>query len=257
MMGRSMTRFWTVGALGLVLGALGGACGRVEPSKVPLGGKDQARAETPEEPVREVSAGPTSSPDESPAPEEEEEDESEEEGDEEEEILIEDEGDGDDGGDEELEEQSNLADAPGKVASTAGAPPAQVPCDDSAPAVFSCSPLPRTCPALAPLCSTLEAMLKPKVGHALVECIAQADCRLDDEGCARTAIRQACVDDAARAFCKERFQECADDVEDFTEEDCGHAVSSLLPPIRRRFTACMANTCDVRHCLMRVLPPPR
>jgi hypothetical protein len=31
----------------------------------------------------------------------------------------------------------------------------------------------------------------------------------------------------------------------------------LLPPIRRRFTACMANTCDVRHCLMRVLPPPR
>lgn len=258
-----MTRFWTVGALGLVLG-WGGACSHTEPSKVPLGGQDQARAETPDDATREVSEGPASSAPEAPPSEpEEEEEENEDDGQDEEEILIEDDDEGDE---DDLDEHSRLTGGRGKVASLAGtsatappsaAPPAAPSCDDSVPAVFSCTPLPRTCPALAPLCSSLEAMLKPKVGHALVQCIAQENCQLDDESCARSAIRHACVDDAARAFCKDRFEECRDEVGDFTEEDCGYAVSSLLPDVRRRFTACMASSCDVRQCLLRVLPPPR
>lgn len=224
-----------------------GACGRPTPSNVPLGGED--------EPVRKktatsVSEGPASR--EAPDDEEEEEDEDEEEFEEDEDL----EGYGGEGA---LDEGADGSDEGEKLASTAPVPSAPL-CDDATPATFDCRGLTRGCPTMAPLCTVLEGMIKPKVGQALAACIVDGGCEFEGiQDCARDAIRLACVDDAARSFCEDRYEACSDELDDVeaTREDCEHAVSSLLPDVRQRFTSCLADSCDLEQCLMRVLPLPR
>lgn len=256
-----MTRFWNSRALGLVLllGGLGAACGRTKPSEVPLGGEEEPKSRAGESEAREVSAGAAREPSQEEELEPVEEDEEEEPDDDEEEIFIEDDDDEGDDDEGELDETSQRSERGAKVSALSAppaAPPVPPPCAESAPVLFSCRPLSDKCPALRALCQPLEALLQPKVANAVVECVARDECRFDDHACLRDATRLACVDEPARAFCKDRFEACGESLGEFTREDCEYGVSSLLPEPRRRFVACMANSCDARECLLRVLPPP-
>lgn len=240
-------------ALGLALVA--GACGRTSPSTVPLGGEEDGSSAAQDSPTRDLSQGPTGEPepeDTDEEPEEPEEDVEDEEP--EEEIIIEDD-DGDDDGDLE----GDATDPAAQLDATddpPSAPPVTPICDDSKPTIFDCRPLNRACPALAPMCTVFESLLKPKVGMAVAACIAEQRCRLDDDDCLRESIRLACVDDATRTFCEDRYDSCQDEFDEaeVTRQDCEYAVSSLLPNVRSRFTACLATSCDVERCLLRLLP---
>ncbi len=248
-----MRAAWKIAGFVLGIAFVAGACGRGSPSNVPLGGEEDNSVAAAEEPARDLSQGSpggTDASEDDVESEEPEEDEEDEEVEDEEIIVIDDEDDGDlDGDDAEPAAPGDRAAAP------ASDRPEVVVCDDSKPAIFDCRPLTRGCPVLAPLCPTLESLVKPKVGMAVAECIAQERCNPSPE-CVRSATRLACVDEPARAFCEDRYEACAEEFAEaeVTREDCEYGVSSLLPNARRRFTACLATSCDIEGCLLRLLP---
>lgn len=232
----------------VVLAIAIGACGRPMPSSVPLGGDEEPHRK---EPAVSTSEGPDLP--ETPVEEAEEAalvEEPESNSDAKDDLPD---GAKSDGQAEEAKDEEKLA----SVLPAAASVPA---CDDSTPTTFDCDPLSRSCPVFAPLCAMFDGMLKPKVGQAIATCIVEGGCDFEGmEGCARKAIQLACVDDAARAFCADRAEACADELRESkaTREDCEYAVSSLLPDVRQDFTSCLADSCDLERCLMRVLPMPR
>lgn len=249
-----MKAAWKVAGFVLGIAFVAGACGRRSPSSVPLGGEEDGSVAMAEEPARDLSQGSPGSADtaeDDAEPEEPEEDEEEEEPDDEEIIVIDDDDDDDDFGGDDVGPTASS----GRDTTSASHRAEAVVCDDSKPAIFDCRPLTRACPVLAPLCSVLETVVKPKVGMAVAECIAQERCNPGPE-CIRNASRLACVDEPARTFCAERYEACSDEFEEaeMTREDCEYGVSSLLPNARRRFTACLATSCDIEGCLLRLLP---
>ncbi len=225
-----------------------GACGPTTPSSVPLGGVDEPKPkeERPHEerkaeaPVGEVppdggAGGAAHGVEDDGEPEIDEDDADEE--------------------SEEAESEDVVEEAPREDGIEK--PPAP-PCDDSTPENLDCSALEPSCP-LALLCTSTERIFKGAVAQALIDCSADEDCRPDAaRECLKSAVGRACVDDAARRFCAERFEACRRELEaaEITRSFCERGLSALQPKVRERFEDCARDTCNPGECSRHLLPKP-